>query len=157
MTLFGYARASIRNNMIAEQISKIKNTGVSDLCIFTDITSDNKDKFYGLNKLLSVVVKGDVIICTKMDRLGSNTSDMISIVSDCYENGVCFRFLENNVSTEGDCGVGVVNILIAVYHAERDRFIEKEKEASVYINKTQRKHSMKVNQAIELIIKNKWS
>ena len=29
--------------------------------------------------------KDDIILCTKMDRLGRNTADMIRIVDTCYK------------------------------------------------------------------------
>lgn len=41
------------------------------------------DEREGLQLLLARAEKDDVIICTKMDRLGRNTADMIRVVDDC--------------------------------------------------------------------------
>ena len=49
-------------------------------------------------------VEDDIILCTKMDRLGRNTADMIRIVDTCYKKGIAIRFLENGLSTEGTMG-----------------------------------------------------
>ncbi|CRY69773.1 putative resolvase [Yersinia pekkanenii] len=79
----------------------------------------------GLQRLLSRAEKDDVIICTKMDRLGRNTADMIHIVDACYKKGIAIRFLENGLSTEGTMGKMVIQILAAVAEAERERILER--------------------------------
>ncbi|MEB7094975.1 recombinase family protein [Escherichia coli] len=52
-----------------------------------------------LQRLLARAEKDDVIICTKMDRLGRNTADMIRVVDSCYKKGIAIRFLENGLRT----------------------------------------------------------
>jgi DNA invertase Pin-like site-specific DNA recombinase len=48
----------------------------------------------GLQQLLARAEKDDIIICTKMDRLGRNTADMIHIVDACYKKGLPSVFLK---------------------------------------------------------------
>lgn len=79
------------------------------------------DKPLMLQRLLARAEKDDIIICTKMDRLGRNTADMIHIVDACYKKGIAIRFLENGLSTEGTMGKMVIQILAAVAEAERER------------------------------------
>ena len=78
--------------------------------------------------LLARAEKDDIIICTKMDRLGRNTSDMIEIVDQCYKKGISIKFLENGLSTEGTTGKMVIQILAAVAEAERERILERTNE-----------------------------
>ncbi|MCW6556842.1 recombinase family protein, partial [Yersinia ruckeri] len=84
-----------------------------------------------LQRLLSRAEKDDVIICTKMDRLGRNTADMNHIVDACYKKGIAIRFLENGLSTEGTMGKMVIQILAAVAEAERERILERTNDGRV--------------------------
>ncbi|HAG7496597.1 TPA: hypothetical protein HGS91_20110 [Escherichia coli] len=60
-------------SLLAHQISELKNAGVREDRIFTDIMTGATDEREGLQRLLARAEKDDVIICTKMDRLGRNT------------------------------------------------------------------------------------
>nr|WP_280113882.1 recombinase family protein [Yersinia aleksiciae] len=70
------------------QITELKCVGVRDVRIFSDIMSGATYEREGLQRLLARVEKDDIIICTKMDRLGRNTADMIYIVGACYKKGI---------------------------------------------------------------------
>jgi DNA invertase Pin-like site-specific DNA recombinase len=85
----------------------------------------------GLQRLLGRAEKDDVILCTKMDRMGRNTADMIHIVDACYKKGIAIRFLENGLSTEGSMGKMVIQILAAVAEPERKRILERTNEGRV--------------------------
>ena len=74
-------------SLLAHQISELKNAGVREDRIFTDIMTGATDEREGLQRLLARAEKDDVIICTKMDRLGRNTADMIRVVDSCYKRG----------------------------------------------------------------------
>ncbi|UTO27665.1 recombinase family protein [Bartonella harrusi] len=128
MTLLGYARVSTHQQKLTLQINALKEVGVREDRIFTDMITGSTDKREGLQRLLGRAERDDIIICTKMDRLGRNTADMIRIIDDCYKKGITFRFLENNFSTEGAMGKMVVQILLAVAEAERVRILERTME-----------------------------
>ena len=99
MALLGYARVSTSHQKLTHQISELKNAGVREDRIFTDMMTGATDEREGLQRLLARAEKDDVIICTKMDRLGRNTADMIRVVDGCYKKGIAIRFLENGLST----------------------------------------------------------
>lgn len=104
MALLGYARVSTSHQKLTAQIMELKSSGVRDDRIFTDMMSGATDEREGLQRLLARAEKDDIIMCTKMDRLGRNTADMIHIVDACYKKGIAIRFLENGLSTEGTMG-----------------------------------------------------
>ncbi|MCZ2159160.1 recombinase family protein [Bartonella sp. 220] len=131
MALLGYARVSTNKQKLALQIIELQNAGVREDRIFTDIRTGSTDKREGLQRLLGRAERDDTILCTKMDRLGRNTADMISIVDSCYKKGVFIRFLENGLSTEGTMGKMVIQILAAVAEAERARILERTNEGRV--------------------------
>jgi len=101
MALLGYARVSTSHQKLTSQITELKTAGVRDDRVFTDMMSGATDERAGLQRLLARAEKDDIILCTKMDRLGRNTADMIRIVDTCYKKGIAIRFLENGLSTEG--------------------------------------------------------
>lgn len=81
MRLFGYARVSTNQQLLNTQIKRLKEAGVKESRIFYDkATGSNLDRA-GLNTLLHKVEEGDVILITKLDRLGRDTADMINLVS----------------------------------------------------------------------------
>ena len=82
----------------------------------------------GLEKLLSRAEDGDQVFCTKLDRLGRNTLDMIQIVEGLHQKGVAVTFIDDNLSTAGDIGYMLITILSALAQAERARILERTNE-----------------------------
>jgi DNA invertase Pin-like site-specific DNA recombinase len=128
MAILGYARVSTQQQKLDLQIEALQNEGVREDRIFTDKATGSSDKREGLQRLLIRAESGDSILCTKMDRLGRNTADMVNIVDDCFKKGIAIRFLENGLSTEGTMGKMVIQILAAVAEAERARILERTNE-----------------------------
>lgn len=125
MALLGYARVSTHQQTLELQISTLLKEGIREDRIFTDIMTGSTDQREGLQKLLARAEKEDIIVCTKMDRMGRNTADMINIVDHCFKKGIAIKFLENGLSTEGTMGKMVIQILAAVAEAERARILER--------------------------------
>lgn len=125
MALLGYARVSTNHQKLDLQVAALKEAGVREDRIFSDMMTGSTDERDGLQKLLSRAERDDIIICTKMDRLGRNTANMINIVDSCYKSGIAIKFLENGLSTEGTMGKMVIQILAAVAEAERERILER--------------------------------
>jgi len=128
MRLFGYARVSTNQQSLNLQIKSLQEAGVKESRIFTDKISGNQAKRPGLKLLQIKVEKGDVVLVTKLDRLGRDTADMIQLIKGFDEIGVAIRFLDDGVSTEGTMGEMVVTILSAVAQAERRRILERTNE-----------------------------
>ncbi|MCW6568150.1 recombinase family protein [Yersinia ruckeri] len=131
MALLGYARVSTSHQKLTHQIMELKSAGIREDRIFTDMMTGATDEREGLQRLLARAEKDDIIICTKMDRLGRNTADMIRVVDGCYKKGIAIRFLENGLSTEGTMGKMVIQILAAVAEAERERILERTNDGRI--------------------------
>ncbi len=128
MRLFGYARVSTNQQLLDIQVKRLKDAGVKESRIFYDkATGRNLDRA-GLNNLLHKVEEGDVILITKLDRLGRDTADMINLVSQFAKIGVAMRFLDDGISTEGSTGKMVITILSAIAEAERVRILGRTNE-----------------------------
>lgn len=128
MRLFGYARVSTSQQSLDLQIKSLKQHGVEKHRLFTDKQSGSDADREGLNLLRLKVEAGDVILVTKLDRLGRDTADMIQLIKDFDAIGVSIRFLDDGISTEGTMGKMVVTILSAVAQAERQRILERTNE-----------------------------
>jgi DNA invertase Pin-like site-specific DNA recombinase len=70
MRLFGYARVSTSQQSLDGQIKTLKQQGVIDSRIFTDKQSGKDTEREGLQLLRLKVEAGDVVLVTKLDRLG---------------------------------------------------------------------------------------
>ncbi|MBF0235047.1 recombinase family protein [Dolichospermum sp. ST_sed1] len=128
MRLFGYARVSTSQQSLDVQVKALKKAGVEELRIFTDKSSGVNANRDGLHLLKIKVEKGDIVLVTKLDRLGRDTVDMIQLIKEFDEIGVAIRFLDDGISTEGTMGKMVITILSAVAQAERQRILERTNE-----------------------------
>lgn len=128
MRLFGYARVSTSQQSLDLQIGRLKEAGVSEKRIFSDKATGDTMQRVGLETLLVKVEEGDIVLITKLDRLGRNTLDMVELIEKFEKIGVAIRSLDDGVSTDGAMGKMVVTILTAVANAERARIIERTHE-----------------------------
>lgn len=128
MRLFGYARVSTRVQSLKTQIDRLKKAGVKDFRIFADVISGANFDREGLDTLKIKVERGDKILITKLDRLGRNTLEMITIIEEFKQQGVEIEFIDEGLKTGGTMGDMVVTILSAVAQAERDRIMERTRE-----------------------------
>ena len=108
MRLFGYARVSTSEQSLEIQKQKLINEGVKEFRILSDKSTGNNTKREGLQKLLDRVEQGDVVLVTKLDRLGRDTADMINLINQFNQMQVGVRFLEDGISTEGTTGKMVI-------------------------------------------------
>jgi DNA invertase Pin-like site-specific DNA recombinase len=131
MRLFGYARVSTSQQSLEIQVDALKKAGVDTSRIFTDKITGSEINREGLSLLRVKVEKGDVILVTKLDRLGRDTADMITLIKEFDQLGVPIRFIDDGISTEGVMGKMVVTILSAVAQAERHRILERTNEGRI--------------------------
>ena len=128
MRTFGYARVSTGQQSLDLQIKALKAEGVKTNRIFTDKASGSNMDRDGLNLLKVKVEQGDVILVKRLDRLGRDTAEMISLINEFDNIGVAVKFLDDGISTEGTMGKMVITILAAVAQAERQRILERTNE-----------------------------
>ncbi|MDG3027739.1 recombinase family protein, partial [Vibrio parahaemolyticus] len=114
MRLFGYARVSTSQQSLDIQLKALKSAGVKPSRIFSDKASGSNNERKGLELLQMKVEEGDVLLVKKLDRLGRDTADMISLIKLFDGMGVAIKFLDDGISTEGEMGKMVVTILSAV-------------------------------------------
>ena len=131
MRFFGYARVSTSQQSLEIQKQALKNAGVIESRIFFDKSTGGNIDRPELNSLLVKVEEGDVVLITKLDRLGRDTADMINLINRFDKMHVGLRFLDDGISTEGSTGKMVITILSAVAEAERLRILERTNEGRI--------------------------
>jgi len=87
--LVGYARCSTTSQDVRAQLSALKQLGVTDEHLHTDRgrTGRNRER-PGLTAALGAVRDGDVLVVTKLDRLGRSARDLHDIAAELAGKGV---------------------------------------------------------------------
>lgn len=127
---FAYARVSTIEQETENQLQEIRSAGfdVEPHRIITETVSGSQAiaERKGFSRLLDKMESGDVLIVTKLDRLGRNAMDVASTVSKLEEMGIKVHCLAlggvDLTSPAGQLTMGVIN---AVAQFERDLLIER--------------------------------
>ncbi|WP_423393120.1 recombinase family protein [Burkholderia sp. LMG 21824] len=127
---FAYARVSTSDQTTANQLREIEAAGFSvDMrrVVSESISgSVSADQRPGFAKLLDRMEEGDVLIVTKLDRLGRNAMDVRATVEGLAERGVRVHCLAlGGVDLTSAAGRMTMQVLSAVAEFERDLLIER--------------------------------
>lgn len=127
---FAYARVSTVDQTPENQIQEIKAAGFSiePYRIITEAISGSMAiaQREGFSKLLDRMEKGDVLIVTKLDRLGRNAIDVSTTVAKLEEVGIRVHCLAlGGVDLTSSAGKMTMNVINAVAQFERDLLIER--------------------------------
>lgn len=127
---FAYARVSTIEQEPLNQLGEIKAAGfnVEPHRIITETISGSVAivRRKGFSRLLDKMEKGDVLIVTKLDRLGRDAIDVSTSVANLEQKGIRVYCLAlggvDLTSSAGKLTMGVIN---AVAQFERDLLIER--------------------------------
>ena len=127
---FIYARVSATDQNIENQVREIAAAGfaVDKRRIITEnisgsVTASERPRFA---RLLDRLEPGDVLIVTKLDRLGRNAMDVRTTVDRLASEGVRVHCLAlGGVDLTSAAGKMTMGVLIAVAEFERDLLIER--------------------------------
>ena len=128
--IFGYARVSTEQQLLTTQINKLQAAGIPKNQIFSEkVTGLSKfETRKAFNKLMSIVKPDDEIVVTKLDRLGRSTLEMYQLITELRDRGIYLRSLEQGISTRGQMGILIIQIITAIAEAERTRILERTNE-----------------------------
>lgn len=128
--IFAYCRVSTTGQTTENQIQEIKAAGFSvqpQRAIEETISgSTSSSERVGFNKLLERMETGDVLVVTKLDRLGRNAIDVQSTVEMLEGRGIRVHCLAlGGVDLTSAAGKMTMGVLAAVAQFERDLLIER--------------------------------
>lgn len=128
--IFAYVRVSTFEQETQNQVMEIRAAGfsVEPHRIITETISGSRAiaQRSGFGRLMEKMEQGDVLIVTKLDRLGRDAIDVSSTVARLEERGIRVHCLAlggvDLTSSAGKLTMGVIN---AVAQFERDLLIER--------------------------------
>lgn len=100
----GYARVSTGLQNLNLQEDRLNQYGCEK--IFSDHISGAKSKRPGLDKAIEFARSGDTIVVWRLDRLGRNMADLITLVNELNNRGVSFHSLEENITMDKSSSTG---------------------------------------------------
>jgi DNA invertase Pin-like site-specific DNA recombinase len=115
--LIGYARVSSNDQDTSIQAAALRKAG----CAVVRVEKASGKSREGRDELASIlefIRQGDVLVVTKLDRLGRNTRDALNLVHELDERGACLRVLEPAIDTCGPMGRMVLTVLGMVAEME---------------------------------------
>ncbi|MFM0319757.1 recombinase family protein [Paraburkholderia nemoris] len=127
---FAYARVSTADQTTTNQIREIEAAGFAvdkrRVVVESISGSVSADQRPGFAKLLDRIEEGDVLIVTKLDRLGRNAMDVRATVEALAARGVRVHCLAlGGVDLTSAAGRMTMQVLNAVAEFERDLLIER--------------------------------
>ncbi|MGG0724220.1 recombinase family protein [Bacillus mycoides] len=123
MTIYGYARVSTKEQNLDTQLKQLQGYKC-DVIV--------KEKFTGatfrrpeLEALLKEMESGDKLIITRVDRLGRNTKELLTLVEDLQARDITLFIIELGIEATHRNGKLFLTILSALAENERELLAEK--------------------------------
>ncbi len=128
--VFAYCRVSTQDQTTDNQVQEIRGAGfnLEDRRIVREVVSGSQEAKQrpGFSKLLERMDDGDVLIVTKLDRLGRNAMDVRATIEDLGKRGVSVHCLAlGGMDLTSPAGKMTMQVLAAVAEFERDLLIER--------------------------------
>ncbi|HFN8616081.1 TPA: recombinase family protein [Staphylococcus aureus] len=121
----GYARVSTGLQNLNLQEYQLNQYGCEK--IFSDHISGSKSKRPGLDRAIEFARAGDTIVVWRLDRLGRNMEDLITLVNELNNRGVSFHSLEENITMDKSSSTGqlLFHLFAAFAEFERNLILER--------------------------------
>ena len=121
----GYARVSTGLQNLNLQEDRLNQYGCEK--IFSDHISGSRSKRPGLDKAIEFARSGDTIVVWRLDRLGRNMEDLITLVNELNERGVSFHSLKENITMDKSSSTGqlLFHLFAAFAEFERNLILER--------------------------------
>ena len=119
MTVFGYARVSTADQHLTGQIEALKAAGATT--IYREKISGVRADRPQLAKLMAALKPSDVVLVTKLDRLGRSTRELLDLIDRIGKAGAVFRSLGDPLwDTSSPQGRLLSTLLAAIAEFERE-------------------------------------
>lgn len=125
MARFGYVRISTDMQVNDSQVLALKHEGVET--IVTEVISGAVPARARpeLSNLLKRMKRGDSLVVSRLDRLGRDTLDVLSLLRELDEQGIRVRILNIGAETGTPNGRMFLTILMAIAEFERELIRER--------------------------------
>lgn len=158
---FGYTRVSTANQSTKNQRNEIfeyahKNNILLDKIIEVEVSSSKNKKERLIDETLNQLHRGDVLIVTKLDRLGRSTIEVLQIIEDIKNKGIVLHLIQDSIIVNGNESSAtnqmMLTLLTGFAQMEKSFISERTKSALA-----QRKaHGIKLGRKKGAIVKSKY-
>lgn len=131
MAIHGYIRVSTDDQTTENQKKLIKDAGYavdhwwSEDGVSGSMAAEERPTFAALSEVL---VAGDTVICTMVDRLGRSASDVLKTVESFKVRGIKLRIMQfDSIDLTSSMGKMVLTMLAACAEFERNMIVERTK------------------------------
>src|SRR5262245_6999566 len=127
MAILGYARVSTADQTLKGQLEALKAAGATT--IYREKVSGVRADRPQLAKLMAALQPGDVVVVTKLDRLGRSTRELLDLIDRIGKAGAAFRSLGDPLwDTSNAQGRLLSTLLAAIAEFERSLILERTGE-----------------------------
>jgi DNA invertase Pin-like site-specific DNA recombinase len=124
MAILGYARVSTQDQNLAGQLEALTAAGATT--IYREKISGVRADRPQLAKLMASLKAGDVVLVTKLDRLGRSTRELLDLIESIGKADAAFRSLGDPLwDTSSSQGRLLSTLLAAIAEFERDLIRER--------------------------------
>jgi len=124
MAIVGYARVSTQDHDLTGQLEALKAAGAET--IYREKVSGARADRPQLAKLMASLKAGDIVLVTKLDRLGRSTRELLDLLERISASKAAFRLLGDPLwDTTSSQGRLLSRLLAAIAEFERDLIRER--------------------------------
>jgi DNA invertase Pin-like site-specific DNA recombinase len=127
MAILGYARVSTQGQDLTAQLEALKAAGAET--VYREKVSGVRADRPQLAKLMASLKAGDIVVVTKLDRLGRSTRELLELIERIGKAGASFRSLGDPLwDTSSSQGRLLSTLLAAIADFERGLIRERTGE-----------------------------
>ena len=106
--LLGYVRVSTGDQSTAGQTDALTAAGCER--VWTDVASGVRARRRGLDDLVAIVAAGDIVVVTRLDRLGRSLPELLTLIEDLSCRDIGLRSLAEQIDTASAAGRLVLHV-----------------------------------------------
>ena len=127
MAIIGYARVSTQGQDLMAQLEALKAAGATT--VYKERISGVRSDRPQLAKLMASLKAGDIVVVTKLDRLGRSTWELLDVIERIFMAGASCRSLGDPLwDTSSSQGRLLSTLLAAIADFERNVIRERTGE-----------------------------
>lgn len=126
MAKIGYARVSTKDQSLDHQLDALEQFGCDR--IFSEKASGRKINRTELDNCLDYMREGDMLVITKLDRLGRTTKQLIELAQYLENEGIELFIIDNNINTKDAMGKMFFTMMSAFAELEANLLSERTKK-----------------------------
>jgi DNA invertase Pin-like site-specific DNA recombinase len=136
MSLVGFARVSTREQDLNIQLEALREAGCDEI-FFGKHSGASKENDSKLAELVRYIRKDDVVIVTKLDRLGRSLKSVLRIIDEIHAKEATLKSLDSAIDTSSSSPISraIISLIGVFAELERDIIVSRTKEG--------REHAMK--------------